>query len=132
MRALFLAFLAGCGGAAAVDPVRRAHRVPVGDGGRRRGPGARSGAFGRGLRRGYTAGTLRVSNIGPVGDSRGFVRKLSAAGAVQWETALQTEQTDVVEALAHAPDGRLYAAGRTTVAGTPSCSPSGCRASRAA
>jgi hypothetical protein len=49
-----------------------------------------------------------------VGDSRGFVRKLSPSGDVQWEAPLDTPATDIVEALVEGPTGGIFAAGRTT------------------
>src|SRR3954468_25003659 len=54
---------------------------------------------------GYRRGTLRVSNIGPAGDSQAFVRKLSPSGAIDWETPLDTAQTDIAEALVELPSG---------------------------
>ena len=112
MRSVLLIFLAACGGAA-VDPCL----VPIAaQWGTARDDEALALVAARGggaYVGGYTGGTLRLSDVGPVGDSRGYVRRIDARGAVQADIALDTEDTDVVDALAEAPDGRIYVAGRT-------------------
>ncbi len=114
MRALLLGFLAACGGAVATDPCAVPLATQWGsaedDEALALVPARAGGVYVAG----YRGGKLRVSNLGPVGDARAFVRRLDPSGAVRWETALDTAQADLVEALAEAPDGRLYAAGRTT------------------
>ena len=63
---------------------------------------------------GYAGGTLGVTAIEPAGDARGFVRALSATGAILWETAVDATGTETVEAVATDATGGLAIVGRTT------------------
>jgi len=72
---------------------------------------------------GYRGGS--DDNDGPAGNSQGFVRRLSAAGGLQWETVFDTPGAETVEALALGPDGTIYVAGRTTGALMPSAGNAG-------
>jgi beta-propeller repeat-containing protein len=115
MRAFPLLFLAACSGGGAVDNpcarfVDRQWGTALDDEALALIPAQSGGVYVAG----YSGGTLGSSNLGPVGDSRGFVRRLSGSGAVQWEAWLDTAATDVIEALAEGSAGTLYAAGRTT------------------
>ena len=62
---------------------------------------------------GYEGGRLGVENFWPVGDAKGFVEKHGADGALLWRREFDTSATDVVEALALDPGGRIAVAGRT-------------------
>jgi hypothetical protein len=79
MRWVLLTFLAGCAGSPASDPCRSPIETQWGtaqdDEALALIP-ARGGGLYVG---GYTGGTLGVSNLGPAGDSRGFVRHLDGA-----------------------------------------------------
>src|SRR5919201_4621696 len=114
MRPILALFLAACGGSAINDRCSsfagRQWGTSEDDEALALVP-ARSGGVYTG---GFSGGRLGTDNIGPTGNSRGFVRKLSASGEVQWEATLDTSATDIVEALAESPAGRIYAAGRTT------------------
>jgi hypothetical protein len=114
MRAFPLVLLAACGGGAAEDPcvsfVDRQWGTALDDEALALIPAQSGGVYVAG----YSGGTLGSSDLGPGGNSRGFVRKLSGSGAVQWEASLDTAATDIVEALAEGSGGTLYAAGRTT------------------
>ncbi len=114
MRWVLLGFLAACGGGTPSDPCSSLIDVQWGTGQDDEALALIPAAGGGVYFGGYTGGTLRVSDLGPVGNSRGFVRRLDASGKLEWEAALDTPQTDIVEALVESPDGRVYAAGRTT------------------
>jgi hypothetical protein len=61
---------------------------------------------------GYLAGKLGVADDGPTGNSAGFVERLWR-GRARWVAGLDTDTSDIVEALTVGPDGALYFAGRT-------------------
>ncbi len=117
MRALLLVVLAACGGAA-IDPCRAKIDQQWGTAADDEALGLVASRSGPLYVTGYRAGTLGVSNLGPVGDAKGYVRKLSVDGAVEWETALDTSATDIVEAVVEDGAGRVHVAGRTTGAFT--------------
>jgi hypothetical protein len=65
---------------------------------------------------GYADGTLGATTIEPSGNSRGVLRQLAPDGRVLWDSAstFDTPGTDVIEALAVSPQGRVVVAGRST------------------
>jgi outer membrane protein assembly factor BamB len=65
---------------------------------------------------GFEHGLLGVENFWPVGDSAGFVRKLSPAGMLMWSYEFDTAGIDIVDAIATTSDGSVLVAGRTDAA----------------
>jgi len=65
---------------------------------------------------GYGEGRIGEQNIEPSGDSHAVVQLLSPDGRVLWSSdrRLDTSGTDVADALALTPQGRVVVAGRTT------------------
>ncbi len=64
---------------------------------------------------GYEDGVTGVSNIEPSGNARGIILKYSPHGELLSREVIDTAGTDVVEALALAPQsGELFIAGRTS------------------
>lgn len=65
---------------------------------------------------GFADGALGVTTIEPAGNSRGVLRQLAPDGRLLWDSGstFDTPGTDVAEALAVSPQGRVVVAGRTT------------------
>lgn len=63
---------------------------------------------------GFENGRIGTERIDPGGNARGFVRRLSADGAVVWERLFDSGGSDAVEAIVADEDGTLHVAGRTS------------------
>lgn len=64
---------------------------------------------------GYEGGTIGKTTVDPSGNARGMVLQFNSQGKFVAKRIIDTEATDVVEALAHSPESNeLFFVGRTT------------------